>query len=239
MATDLPQHIAIIMDGNGRWAQRQGKPRSEGHRAGATAVRAVTRECRALGIRHLTLYTFSRENWNRPPEEVATLFDLLVEFVGREVSSLIEQDISLKVLGEVDALPLAPRTALRHALRATTPASGVTPAMVLNLALNYGGRAEIVRAAQRLLASGLAPESLTEERFAAELYTAGQPDPDLVIRTSGELRTSNFLPYQCAYSELYFTPILWPDFDAAALHAALDEYAGRHRRFGKTQEQLA
>ena len=232
-AAKLPAHIAIIMDGNGRWAQARGLPRTAGHRAGADAVRTVVRECRRLGIPHLTLYAFSSENWNRPKTEISALFGLLLEFLGAEVPTMLEQGIRLQVLGDLDGLPLAQRTALRHAMGRTAACKDMT----LNLALNYGGRAELVRAARKLAAEGLPPRAITEEALAARLDTAGQPDPDLLIRTSGELRLSNFLLYQCAYSELYFTPVLWPDFGAEELARALNDYAGRSRRFGKTREQ--
>ena len=230
----LPAHVAIIMDGNGRWAQARGLSREAGHRAGAETVRTIVSECRAIGIRHLTLYTFSSENWNRPKTEISALFSLLLEFLNREVPRMQEQGIALKVLGDLDAMPLAQRTALRHALKRTEAGKGMT----LNLALNYGGRNEIVRAVQNMLREGLRPEDVTEESLAAHLYTAGQPDPDLLIRTSGEQRLSNYLLYQCAYSELYFTPVPWPDFDAEQLRLALEAYAARSRRFGKTQEQI-
>ena len=222
------------MDGNGRWAQARGLPREAGHRAGADNVRTIVTECRSLGIRHLTLYTFSSENWNRPKTEISALFSLLLEFLNREVPRMIEQGITLKVLGDLDAMPLAQRTALRHAIKRTAAGTGMT----LNLALNYGGRGELVRAVQSMLREGLRPEDVTEQTLAEHLYTAGQPDPDLLVRTSGEQRLSNYLLYQCAYSELYFTPVPWPDFDAAQLRLALDAYTARSRRFGKTQEQI-
>ena len=230
----LPAHLAIIMDGNGRWAQARNLPREAGHKAGAEAVRAVVTECRKIGIRHLTLYTFSSENWNRPKTEISALFALLLDFLRQELPRLEEQGIALKVLGDLDGLPLAQRTALRHAIKRTAPG----PHMTLNLALNYGSRAELVRAMRSFLREGVQPEDVTEESLAQRLYTAGQPDPDLLIRTSGEQRLSNYLLYQCAYSELYFTPTPWPDFDAAQLRLALEAYAARSRRFGKTQEQI-
>ncbi|MBO5491049.1 MAG: isoprenyl transferase [Desulfovibrio sp.] len=230
----LPAHVAIIMDGNGRWAQARGLPREAGHRAGAETVRAIVTACRSLGIRHLTLYTFSSENWNRPRTEISALFSLLLEFLRREVPRMEEQGIAMKVLGDIDALPLAQRTALRHAIKRTEAGT----AMTLNLALNYGGRGELVHAVRQMLAEGLRPEDVTEQSLADRLYTAGQPDPDLLIRTSGEQRLSNYLLYQCAYSELYFTPVPWPDFDEAQLRLALQAYAARSRRFGKTQEQI-
>ena len=232
--THLPVHLAIIMDGNGRWAQARGLPREAGHRAGAETVRTIVTECRRLGIRHLTLYTFSSENWSRPKTEVSALFSLLLEFLGQEVPRMEREGIRLNILGDMEALPLAARTALRHGLRRTAANTD----MVLNLALNYGGRAELVRAVRSMMAEGLRPEDVTEQSLADHLYTAGQPDPDFLIRTSGEQRLSNYLLYQCAYSEFYFTPTPWPDFGVEALHEALAVYAGRSRRFGKTQEQI-
>jgi len=221
------------MDGNGRWAQARGLSRSEGHRAGTEAARKVVTECRSLGIRHLSLYTFSKENWARPKDEVGFLFDLLKNFLSNEAKRLVEQDIRLAVLGEVDALPLATRTVIKSVMASTRDCASMT----LNLALNYSGRDEIVRAARRLAEAGTPPEGYTAEALSAELYTAGQPDPDLIIRTSGEQRLSNYLLFQAAYAELYFTETLWPDFDEAELHKALDALAGRQRRFGKTGEQ--
>jgi len=228
-------HLAIIMDGNGRWAKARGLDRSAGHKAGTETAKEIVRECRKLGIPYLTLYTFSRENWSRPKQEVGFLFNLLREFLSAELPSLMEQSIRLNVLGEVDELPMATRKVLRHAMEKT---AGGT-AMNLNLALNYSGRHEILRACQTLLRRGVQPDELTDEMFAAELYTAGMPDPDLILRTSGELRLSNYLLYQSAYSELYFTEVAWPDFHAPLLHAALEDYASRHRRFGTTGDGTA
>ena len=222
-AASLPAHIAIIMDGNGRWAQERGLSRSEGHKAGVRAAKAIVTECRTLGIRHLTLYTFSQENWGRPKDEVSLLFQLLVSFLGEELPSMERNGISLRVFGELDALPLPARTALRHAMNRTAKCSG---------------REEILRAARLLMQQGVKPEAVTEEAFRSCLYSAGQPDPDLIIRTSGEQRISNYLTFQSAYSELYFTSTYWPDFTPEALHRALVEYAGRNRRFGLTQEQI-
>ncbi len=233
-AETLPAHIAVIMDGNGRWAQERGLSRSEGHKAGVRAAKAIVTECRKLGIRHLTLYTFSQENWGRPKDEVSLLFQLLVTFLGDELASMERNGIRLRVFGDIDGLPLPARTALRHAMNRTACCSD----MIVNLALNYSGREEILRAARQLMRDGLKPEDVTEETFRARLYSAGQPDPDLVIRTSGEQRISNYLPFQSAYSELYFTATYWPDFTPEALHKALAEYAGRNRRFGLTQEQI-
>ena len=216
------------MDGNGRWAKARGLDRSEGHRAGTEAARAIVEECLELGIAYLTLYTFSRENWSRPAGEVRFLFELLVDFITRELPSLEKRGVRLRILGESGEIPFAARTALAHACSRTQANSR----MVLNLALNYSGREEIARACRLFMESGAKPEDLTPERLALHLYTSGQPDPDLVIRTSGELRLSNFLPFQTAYSELYFTDALWPDFTPARLREALAEYAGRTRRFG-------
>jgi undecaprenyl diphosphate synthase len=231
----LPTHIAIIMDGNGRWAKARGLPRSAGHRAGAESVRDVVTHCRSIGIPHLTLYTFSSENWQRPKTEIAGLFDLLLEFLGKEVPLMVEKGISLHVLGEMEGLPLASRTALKNAMRRTAAGADMT----LNLALNYGGRAEIVHAVRTMIAEGMAPEEVTQESLGRHLYTADLPDPDLLIRTGGEQRLSNFLLYQCAYAELYFTQLHWPDFRAEHLEEAISVFATRSRRFGKTQEQIA
>jgi undecaprenyl diphosphate synthase len=228
-------HLAIIMDGNGRWAKARGLDRSAGHKAGTETAKEIVRECRKLGIPYLTLYTFSKENWSRPKQEVGFLFNLLKEFLSAEVPSLVEQSIRLRVLGEIDELPMATRKVLRHAMEKT---AGGT-AMNLNLALNYSGRHEILRACQNLLQRGARPEEVTEEMFAAELYTAGMPDPDLILRTSGELRLSNYLLFQSAYSELYFTDAAWPDFHAPQLHEALAQYAGRQRRFGGSGDGAA
>ncbi|WP_243545632.1 isoprenyl transferase [Pseudodesulfovibrio tunisiensis] len=232
---NIPTHIAVIMDGNGRWAKKRGLPRTEGHKAGTEAARAVVTRCRELGVRHLTLYTFSKENWSRPKAEVRTLFELLVSFMKSEGPSLKQQNIRLKVLGELDDLPLAARQALRHVIKSTADCTEMT----LNLALNYGGRDEILRACRSLTARGVPPEDITEEAFQNELWTAGQPDPDLVIRTSGEYRLSNYLLFQAAYAELYFTDTYWPDFTPEALEKAIQDYNSRQRRFGKTGEQLA
>jgi len=231
----LPRHIAVIMDGNGRWAQQRGLSRSEGHRAGVEAARGIVTECRKLGIAYLTLYTFSQENWRRPADEVNVLFSLLVDFLDQEVPNMERESIRLRVLGELDALPFAARAAVRHALKRTAHCA----AMTVNLALNYSGREEILHAVRSLVRDGIPPERISEEDFSQRLYTAGQPDPDLLIRTSGELRISNYLLFQCAYSELYFTEELWPDFSPESLHSALASYAARQRRFGRTGEQLA
>ncbi|MFU2209685.1 polyprenyl diphosphate synthase [Solidesulfovibrio sp. C21] len=230
----LPRHVAIIMDGNGRWATMRGLPRSEGHRAGTEAARGIVTRCRELGIGHLTLYTFSKENWGRPADEIKFLFDLLVRFLTRELDTLVKQSIRFKVLGEMDALPLATRKVLGHVIAKTSRCTEMT----LNLALNYSGRDEILRACRSLMRQGVAPEDVTEERLSAELYTAGQPDPDLIIRTSGEKRLSGYLLWQSTYSEFAFPDTLWPDFTPDHLDAAISDYQHRTRRFGLTSDQI-
>ena len=222
------------MDGNGRWAKQRGLNRTEGHKAGTETARAVVRRCRELGVKHLTLYTFSKENWSRPKEEVKTLFELLTQFLRNEEKSLKKQGVRLNVLGEIDDMPMGVRQVLKHVIRQTKECTEMT----LNLALNYSGRDEILRAAKALIAKSDSPDEITEEAFANELWTAGQPDPDLIIRTSGELRLSNYLLFQCAYSEFYFTDIFWPDFSPDELDKAILSLTERERRYGKTTEQL-
>ncbi len=226
----LPRHIAVIMDGNGRWASQRGMERSKGHLAGMDAVRTLVRECRRLDIPYVTLYAFSKENWNRPKAEITFLFDLFLRFVREELPIMMEQGVRLEFIGEKQDLPLAVRSAMDLAIKKT---SGNTN-LVLTLAISYSGKEDILQAAKKALAQKLKPEELDMERFRSLMYAPSLPDPDLIIRTSGECRISNFLLFQCAYSELYFTPLLWPDFDGQALHDALEEYARRERRFGKT-----
>ncbi len=221
-------HLAIIMDGNGRWAQKRGLPRYEGHRAGTKTAKKIVEACRKRNIKYFTLYTFSKENWKRPKDEVNFLFDLLVKFFNKEYKSLVEQSIKLNILGDISKLPFAARRAIEFTIKKTANCSD----MVLNLALNYSGREEIVRACREIIKQGISPEELTEESFKRFLYTKDQPDPDLIIRTSGELRLSNYLLYQAAYSELYFTPVLWPDFNEQELDKAIEDYLKRERRFG-------
>lgn len=223
------------MDGNGRWAQRQGLPRSEGHKAGSEAARRVVTACIELGVPYLTLYAFSKENWSRPKEETSFLFDLLGSFVNRELDTLVKEGVRLQVIGDFDGLPFATRQILRHAINRTS--KGAT--LHLNMALNYSGRDELLRTCKKLLAERRDPATLRLEDIEQSLDTAGQPDPDLLIRTSGEFRISNFLLYQLAYSEFYFTDAFWPDFDKEELLKALESYSRRHRRFGATQEQIA
>lgn len=221
-------HLAIIMDGNGRWAQKRGLPRSEGHKEGTKTAKKIVEACRKLNIKYLTLYTFSKENWKRPKDEVNFLFDLLVKFLNQEYKFLVEQSIKLNILGEVSKLPFTARQAINFTLKKTAHCSE----MVLNLALNYSGREEIIRACKEIIKKGVSPDEIDEESFKSYLYTKDQPDPDLIIRTSGELRLSNYLLYQSAYSELYFTPTLWPDFDEKELNKAIEDYLKRNRRFG-------
>jgi undecaprenyl diphosphate synthase len=234
----LPRHIAIIMDGNGRWAKQHGKPRVFGHRNGVKAVRETTESAAELGIEYLTLYAFSTENWKRPKLEVNALMTLLVETIEREVETLNKNDIRLQAIGDVSKLPERSYKALLSGMENTKNNTRMT----LILALNYSARWEIVRAAQKLAeqaqAGLLDPESINEEIFARALSTHDIPDPELLIRTSGETRISNYLLWQIAYSELYFTPTLWPDFRKEHLYAAIVDYQHRERRFGKISEQL-
>jgi undecaprenyl diphosphate synthase len=230
----LPQHVAIIMDGNGRWAQRRHMPRIYGHKRGAERVRDVVEQCRKLGIGVLTLYAFSDENWGRPREEVGFLMDMLGSYLKAEVATMKKNGIRFRTIGRIERLPRSARTWVEKAMAETALNSD----MVLNLALSYGGRNEILHAISRLAAAGGFPADLREEHLAAYLDTAGLPDPDLIIRTSGEQRISNFLLWQAAYAELYFTDVLWPDFDEKQLLLALIDYQGRQRRFGLTGDQV-
>ena len=236
---EIPRHIAIIMDGNGRWAKERGLPRLEGHRAGAESVREVMEACIELGVEYLTLYAFSSENWSRPATEVSALMTLLDRFLDEKAKDLDRQNVRLLAIGQLDRLPAKTR-ALIERIQART--AGNTK-MTLVLALSYGGREEIVAAARSLatdaVAGKISPADIDAELFASRLQTAGIPDPDLLVRTSGEMRVSNFLLWQLAYAELYFTETLWPDVDATCLDAALVDFAGRERRFGLTSEQIA
>jgi undecaprenyl diphosphate synthase len=230
--TKLPRHVAVIMDGNGRWARQRDLPRIEGHRAGVRAVRETVRSCRELGIRHLTLYAFSVENWKRPRLEVTALMQLLTHYLKAEIDEMRENGIRLGVIGDWSRLSKGVRKALRAAMESTSEGSD----MDLFLALSYGGRDEIIRAVRKIagaVAGGeLEPDDIDEESFPRYLDTPEIPDPDLLIRTSGELRVSNFLLWQIAYTELHVTPVLWPDFGRPQLLEALEEYARRERRFG-------
>ena len=224
----LPAHVAVIMDGNGRWAAQRHLPRVEGHRAGIDAVRDTVETAARLGIRVLTLYAFSVENWKRPPGEVSTLMLLLKRYLRSELNTLLKNNIRFRVIGRAEEL--APD--IREELQAATDRTASNGGMLFNIALNYGGRAEIVDAARRAIQSGIRPEDLDEQRFADFLYTAGQPDPDLLIRTSGEMRVSNYLLWQIAYAEIYVTETLWPDFRRRHLLEAVLAFQKRERRYG-------
>lgn len=231
---NIPAHIAIIMDGNGRWARQQGmSARIFGHRNAIKAVREATEGCAELGVQYLTLYAFSTENWGRPKEEVMALMELLVQTIREETSTLMKNEIRLAALGDISGLP----SRCQEELRQTMEKTAGNKRMVLTLALNYSGRWEITEAANRLksrlLSGEVFPEKLTEEDFAALLPSAPMPDPELLVRTSGEMRVSNFLLWQIAYTELFVTPVLWPDFDRKVLHEAIQSYQSRDRRFGK------
>jgi undecaprenyl diphosphate synthase len=224
----LPEHIAIIMDGNGRWAAQRHLPRVEGHRAGIEAVRDTVETAARLGIKVLTLYAFSIENWKRPATEISTLMLLLKRYLRSELKTLLTNNIKFRVIGRMDDLADDIQDELRAAMERTANDSG----MLFHIALNYGGRAEIVDAARRAIESGMRAEDLDEQRFASFLYTAGQPDPDLLIRTSGEMRVSNYLLWQIAYAEIYVTETLWPDFRRRHLLEAVFAYQKRERRYG-------
>lgn len=224
----LPNHIAIIMDGNGRWARRHRLPRIEGHRAGMKAARRTVEYLAKRGLRFLTLFAFSTENWNRPRREVRGLIRLLEESLDRELPNLRNRDVRLRHLGKLDGLPRQLQEKIHRALKQTSGNQGMT----LCLAFNYGGRTEILEATRRIVEKGIKPEEIDEDLFGRHLYTAGLPDVDLVIRTSGELRLSNFLLWQTAYSEFYFSPVLWPDFNEEEIEKALLSFSQRQRRFG-------
>ncbi|MGH7467752.1 MAG: isoprenyl transferase [Longimicrobiales bacterium] len=229
----LPAHIAIIMDGNGRWAAQRGLPRFRGHTAGMDAVRDVVEGCIEAGVGVLTLYAFSQENWNRPISEVSALMRLLQRYVVKERAELVRQGVEVKVFGDLERVPRLPRRAIESVMNATRGLKHLR----LNLMISYGGRAEIVRAAQQLAervrTGALQPGEINEKIFAGALYTADLPDPDLLIRTSGELRISNFLLWQLAYTELFITPVLWPEFRRQHLYEAIYDYQRRERRFGR------
>lgn len=236
--TKLPEHIAIIMDGNGRWAKKRGLDRSEGHWKGADVVHEITEIAAGMGISYLTLYTFSVENWNRPKEEVDALMNLLVWVIEKETVMLMENNVRLLSIGERDGLPEAPRKKLEKCIEQTAKNTGLT----LVLALNYSSKSEIVRATQAIatcVSDGkMKIEDIDEDTISNHLFTKGMPDPDLLIRTGGEMRISNFLMWQLSYAELYFTDVYWPDFNENDLEKAILHYQARERRFGKTSEQL-
>ena len=227
-ATELARAVAVIMDGNGRWAAQRHLPRVEGHRAGIESVRAVVEGSARLGIKVLTLYAFSVENWKRPPAEVSTLMMLLKRYLRLELNTLLKNNIRFKVVGRAEDLARDVQRELHDAEAKTATNTG----MLFNIALNYGGRAEIVEAAKRIVAEGVPADQIDEARFSSYLYTAGQPDPDLLIRTSGEMRVSNFLLWQIAYAEIWVTDTLWPDFRMPHLLEAIVAYQKRDRRYG-------
>jgi undecaprenyl diphosphate synthase len=235
----LPRHVAVIMDGNGRWARQRRLPRVEGHRAGIDSVRATVETAARLELEALTLYAFSTENWKRPRLEVATLMALLKEYLKRELQTLLDNDIRFRVVGRMEALDPSVVRELKSALDATANGRG----MVFNIALNYSGRAELADAMRSLAADvrdgRLRPEDIDEEAIASRLYTAGLPDPDLLIRTSGEMRISNYLLWQIAYAEIHVTPVLWPDFRARHFLDAIAEFQKRERRYGGVIEPAA
>jgi undecaprenyl diphosphate synthase len=224
----IPAHVAIIMDGNGRWAKARGLPRLAGHRAGTENLRRLIKAAVELGIHTLTIYAFSTENWARPPDEVRGLLNILEDVIDRELDELHKEGVCLRHIGRLERLDPALQRKVQHAIDLTRG----NQKLVLNIAWNYGGRDEVVHALQQILREGTPAEAVDEELIARHLYTAGSPDPDLVIRTSGEMRTSNFLIWQAAYAEWYVTPTLWPDFGKDELRAALIEYGRRERRFG-------
>ncbi|HNT58242.1 MAG TPA: isoprenyl transferase [Syntrophales bacterium] len=242
METDgkrIPRHIAVIMDGNGRWAKQRSLNRIEGHRKGAQSVREIVRACREIGVRYLTLFAFSVENWQRPREEVTALMVLLREYLLSELEEMLENGISLRSIGNVEVLP----PLIRETLAEIEDKTKGNDRMTLTLALSYGGRDEIVTAAREIArrsrAGTLKEEEITKETFSHFLFTAAMPDPDILIRTSGEYRISNFLLWQMAYTELYFTDVLWPDFSREHLLRAIADYQNRERRFGRTSDQLS
>ncbi len=231
-APGVPQHIAIIMDGNGRWAREREMPRIRGHEAGAKSVRSVTEACAELGVSYLTVYAFSTENWKRPADEVTALFGLLEVFIAQETPSLMENNVRLQAIGRIHELPAGCQNALRKAIAQTAQNTGLT----LVLALNYSARTELVDAVRSLCieaaAGELAPELVDADVISKHLYTRDYPDPDLLIRTSGEMRLSNFLLWQLSYTEIHVTPKLWPDFGKEDLREAVEEYSKRQRRYG-------
>ena len=234
----IPKHVAIIMDGNGRWAKERFLPRLAGHREGINSVRDITRICGKIGVEYLTLYTFSKENWKRPPAEVSALMTLLLRTIKKEVKGLHENNVKFNVIGDLEMLPTSTKNGLQEGVTLTSENTGLN----LSLALNYGSRQEIIKAVQflaREVRDGfLKPEEIDEELFSSNLYTKVIPDPDLMIRTSGESRLSNFLLWQSAYTEIYMTNVYWPDFREEELMKAIKNYQNRERRYGKVSDQV-
>jgi len=230
----VPRHVAIIMDGNGRWAKARGLPRTEGHRAGTENLRRILKACVEFGVEILTIYAFSTENWNRPRAEVRMLMRILESVIDRELKELHESGVQIRHIGEIERID--PR--LQRKIRQACDYTRNNTRLILNVAFNYGGRDEIVQAVRRIVADKIPPEQIDEDLISSYMYTRDLPDPDLIIRTSGEMRTSNFLTWQGTYSEYYFTPKYWPEFDKEELRKALVEYSRRTRRFGMTDEQV-
>lgn len=232
-APAMPHHVAIIMDGNGRWAQGRGLPRLAGHHAGTGNIKRIVREAIALGIPYLTLYAFSTENWRRPTWEVRGLMRIMAEYLDRELRDLHAEGVQLRLLGTLDGVDPKLAKKIEQAIEMTRNNTAIT----LAVAFNYGGRADIIQAIQQIVSSGVAPEAITQEMLDRFLYTAGMPDPDLIVRTSGEQRLSNFLIWQAAYSEYFLTPLLWPDFGPDQFREAITTFARRERRFGGRPEE--
>jgi undecaprenyl diphosphate synthase len=233
-ADRIPRHVAIIMDGNGRWAIQRGLPRLAGHRAGTENLRRVIRTTVEFGIKYLTIYAFSTENWGRPPEEVQGLMRILEDVIDKELNELHKEGVQLRHIGRLDGL--APR--LQEKVLDAMDLTKNNDRLIMNIAFNYGGRDEIVQAIQRIIKDGVPADQVTDDLVGQYLYTAGVPDPDLIIRTSGELRVSNFLIWQAAYSEWYITPTFWPDFDKGEYRRALEAFANRDRRYGGVSETV-
>lgn len=233
-ASNIPQHIAIIMDGNGRWAKQKDKPRIFGHREGAQSLRAVLKACAEFGVKYLTVYAFSTENWARPQEEVDFLMDLFSNTIDNEMGELMENSVRVQFLGRLAKFSPELRQKMQKSMDQTKNNSRIT----LNVMVNYGGRAEIVDAFQKMTKDQLTHDEINEDKISNYLYTKNIPDPDLLIRTANEMRVSNFLLWQIAYAEIYVTPVLWPDFRKEQLKAAIEDYQKRVRKFGKTEDQL-
>lgn len=230
----VPRHVAIIMDGNGRWAKKRGLPRSEGHRQGTENLREILRAAVEFGVEIMTIYAFSTENWSRPRREVALLLRILEMVIDRELKELNEEGVQIRHIGEIDGIPDRLARKVQQACDATRD----NTRLILNVAFNYGGRDEIVHAVQEIIRRGIPADQVTEDVISKHLYTADLPDPDLIIRTSGEYRLSNFLIWQGSYSEYYYTDVYWPDFKKGELYKALVDFNSRRRRFGKTDEQI-
>jgi undecaprenyl diphosphate synthase len=233
-ADRIPRHVAIIMDGNGRWAIQRGLPRLAGHRAGTENLRRVIRTTVEFGIKYLTIYAFSTENWGRPPEEVQGLMRILEDVIDKELNELHKEGVQLRHIGRLDGLAMRLQEKVLDAMDLTKN----NDRLIMNIAFNYGGRDEIVQAIQRIIKDGVPADQVTDGLVGQYLYTAGVPDPDLIIRTSGELRVSNFLIWQAAYSEWYITPTFWPDFDKGEYRRALEAFANRDRRYGGVSETV-